>query len=122
MTTVKAVGGVVAVLASIMVVVAILMYPAGDAAPGPASTVTGAHYTKPNYFGCLSKDDFHFLASLFVQRDLNAAGEFMFLHNCIPFPENRKVYIMDTAFEGLMKIRFEGETEAWWTNVEAVAY
>jgi hypothetical protein len=139
MDTVKAVAGVGAFLAFTIVIAAALMerkepndykaqdqyptYPAGNSATTPAPRVIGEHYTKPNYPGCPSKDDFDLLAKLFVQQDLDAANRFRFLHNCIPLPENRKVYIMDTAlFDGLIEIRFEGETEAWWTNVEAVTH
>lgn len=78
-----------------------------------------------NWFGCTSRDYFEKLVGYAVEKDKEAftkaltAG--LLAGTCTTFKNGEVVYITDTAiFSGLVKVRRKGETQEYWTNIEAV--
>jgi len=77
------------------------------------------------WFGCSDREYFEKLIGYAVDKDNEAfkralaAG--VVADNCTLFKNGEAVYTVDTAvFSGLVKVRRKGETQEYWTNLEAV--
>jgi hypothetical protein len=76
-------------------------------------------------FGCSDRDYLDKLAGYAVQKDKKAFSQGLaaglLSGVCTMFKEGEEVYLADTAiFSGLVKVRRKGETQEYWTNLEAV--
>lgn len=81
--------------------------------------------TSENYFGCVNKDDFEKAVKYAVERDAEAFGQFLSAGLatglCTTFEKGQAVYVEQSAmFSGTVKVRPQGETASYWTNLEAV--
>jgi tetratricopeptide (TPR) repeat protein len=89
------------------------------------SSGQGSLISGDNWFGCTNRDYFNKLVGYSVQRDEAAFTNALIagLHNgtCTMFKNGEVVYIADTAiFSGGVKVRRKGETQEYWTNLEAI--
>lgn len=78
-----------------------------------------------DWIGCRDRAYHDRLVSYSVQKDLEAfrralaAG--IMSGMCVEFTPNERVFVTDTAiFSGLVRVRREGETREYWTNLEAL--
>ena len=76
-------------------------------------------------FGCSDRDYFDKLVGYAVQKDNDAFSQGLaagiLAGTCTMFKVGESVYITDTAiFSGLVEVRRKGETQEYWTNLEAV--
>lgn len=76
------------------------------------------------YFGCLDRSYYEKIARYAADHDENAWRKALmdgyYSDRCVPFKEGETVFIESTAvLSGLMKIRREGETNEYWTVIEA---
>ncbi|TMD06890.1 MAG: hypothetical protein E6J01_06780 [Chloroflexi bacterium] len=92
----------------------------------PATSTDGPkHISGSQWFGCSDREYFEKLVGYAVDKDNEAfkrglaAG--VVAGNCTLFKNGEAVYTVDTAiFSGLVKVRRRGETQEYWTNLEAV--
>jgi len=89
-----------------------------------SSTSGEKHIVSDNYFGCEDRTQFEKIGSYAVNHDqqafTQALDEGLVDGSCVMFTSNETVYLTDTAlFSGLIKVRPQGETQEYWTNVEA---
>lgn len=99
-----------------------------SAAPSsPQRVDQGAHQAVSggSWFGCSDRDYFSRLTNYAVQEDEQAFSQALAAGlvsgTCTKFRDGEKVYIMDSAiFSGLVRVRREGETMEYWTNLETV--
>lgn len=87
---------------------------------GVAQTVTGS-----TWFGCSDREQFEKLVGYQVDRDRDAfmAGltSGVISGSCVMFKDGERVFMTDTAmFSGPVRVRRQGETQEFWTNIEAV--
>lgn len=92
----------------------------------PALPVGQFRVEKGNWIACQSKEDKSKITGYIVDQDKQAYERFLVPRilngQCTVFEGGEVVYLEDTAiFSGLMKIRKRGETDAYWTNIEARA-
>lgn len=78
-----------------------------------------------SWFGCVSKDQHGRLTSMAVSGDREAfkkgLGRAVLSGECVLFRSGQGVYLQDTSlFSGLVQVRPAGDSEAYWTNLEAV--
>ena len=78
-----------------------------------------------NWYACTDRDYFEKLVRYAVQKDNQAFAKALttglLVGTCTAFKNGEVVYIADTAiFSGLVKVRRKGETQEYWTNIEAV--
>ena len=90
-----------------------------------ASVGTNTHISGSSWYGCIDRRYFKKLTEYAVDRDEEAfktaltAG--LLSGACTLFRDGEIVYITDTAvLSGLVKVRRKGETEEYWTNIEAI--
>ena len=81
--------------------------------------ITGDHY-----FGCQDRDEFDKIISFAAQKDSEAFNAALWRDlatgQCTLFKNGETVFLTDTAiFHGLIQLRRKGETEEYWTNLEA---
>jgi hypothetical protein len=99
---------------------------ASSTSSSPAvSTGQDKQIADSNRFGCTDRDYFEKLVSYAVQKDNNAFSQGLaagiLAGTCAMFKAGEAVYITDTAiFSGLVEVRRRGETQEYWTNLEAV--
>lgn len=90
------------------------------------SVPSGAHrISGDGWFGCSDRDYFDKLIGYVVDKDTEAfrkaLSDGVLVGNCSVFENGESVYLIDTAIlSGLVKIRRQGETQEFWTNIEAV--
>ncbi|MBS1766023.1 MAG: hypothetical protein JST05_01280 [Acidobacteria bacterium] len=94
-------------------------------AESPHSASTRKHIVGTSWFGCRDRDDLSKLISYAAQGDREAfsrgLAEGVADGQCTVFKDGEEVVLTDTAiFSGLVKVRRVGDTEEWWTNIEAV--
>jgi hypothetical protein len=75
--------------------------------------------------GCSDRDYLDKLAGYAAEKDEKAFSQGLaaglLSGVCTMFKEGEEVYLADTAiFSGLVKVRRKGETQEYWTNLEAV--
>lgn len=95
--------------------------------PSPPAVTTGQdkQIADDHRFGCSDRDYFEKLVSYAVQKDNEAFSQGLaagiLAGACTMFKTGEAVYITDTAiFSGLVEVRRKGETQEYWTNLEAV--
>lgn len=111
---------------------------AAKSAPASANSVTSSddtsesengvktyHISSEDYFGCVNKDDFEKAVKYAVERDAEAFQQFLgaglATGLCTTFEKGQIVYVEHSAlFSGAVKVRPQGETASYWTNLEAV--
>lgn len=78
-----------------------------------------------SWYGCKDREYHSKLTQYAVQKDSEAfkralaAG--LLTGQCTAFKAGETVYVADTAiFSGLVKVRRRGQTDEFWTNIEAV--
>lgn len=76
-------------------------------------------------FGCTDRAYFEKIIGYAVQNDKSAFSQAIaagiLAGTCTMFKDGEEVYLADTAiFSGLVKVRRKGQTEEYWTNLEAV--
>ncbi|MFC5846742.1 hypothetical protein [Deinococcus petrolearius] len=75
-------------------------------------------------YGCLRQEDFAQIIHYAAQGDratyVNALAENFASGACRGFAAGQRVFVEDRSLVGLARIRPEGETAAWWTNMEAI--
>jgi hypothetical protein len=76
-------------------------------------------------FGCSDREYFERLVGYAVQKDNQAFSQGLaaglLAGTCTMLKAGESVYITDTAiFSGLVEVRRKGETQEFWTNLEAV--
>jgi hypothetical protein len=86
---------------------------------------TGHWVSGDGWFGCSDRDYFEQIIRYAVDQDTEAFTEAIadgiLAGNCTLFENGEPVYLIDTAIlSGLVKIRRQGETQEFWTNIEAV--
>jgi hypothetical protein len=79
-----------------------------------------------NQFGCASREHFQKIIEYAAQKDSvavsNALGVAVVNGDCVLFKADEPVFLSDTAiFSGLVKVRRPGDTQEYWTNIEAVS-
>jgi hypothetical protein len=88
-------------------------------APARRNVISG------EWYGCVSRDQFEKLTRYAVQKDAEAfkrglAGG-IFEGTCVMFTDSEAVVVVESAMlSGMLKVRRAGQTEEYWTNVEAV--
>jgi hypothetical protein len=99
----------------------------GGAGPSRSSVSNGLEkrISGDNWFGCTARDYFEKLVGYAVQKDNEAFAKALttglLSGTCTRFKNGEVVYIANTAlFSGLVKVRRKGETQEYWTNIEAV--
>jgi len=78
-----------------------------------------------NWFGCTDREYFKEIVGYAVDQDNQAFQQALaagiYSGICILFNNGETVYLTDTAiFSGLVRIRRQGETQEYWTNIEAI--
>jgi len=78
-----------------------------------------------NYIGCQSREYRDKLTKYAVDKDIEAFKKAVAVGvnygECTVFDSGEKVFEMDTAaFSGMVKVRREGGTKEFWTNIEAI--
>jgi len=78
-----------------------------------------------SFFGCSDRSVCQKLVEYAVDKDnqafKQALGAELLTGGCRMFQRGESVFIADTAiFSGLVKVRRRGETEEYWTAMEAV--
>lgn len=78
-----------------------------------------------NWFGCTDRDYFEKLISYAVDKDNQAfqqgLSDGLYSGVCTTFVSGETVHITDTAIlSGMIKVRRQGDTIEYWTNIEAV--
>ena len=91
------------------------------AVAGETKRIKGDHR-----FGCSDREYFEKLVSYAVQDDNTAFSQGLaaglLAGTCTMFSVGEEVYITDTAiFSGLVEVRKKGQTQEFWTNLEAVS-
>lgn len=89
------------------------------------STSKNKRISGNNWFGCTDRKYFNKLVEYVVQQDEYAFNQAfaagLLTGICTKFKNGEIVYIVDTAiFSGLVKVRRRGQTNEYWTNIEAV--
>jgi len=102
----------------------------GIAAQPPAAGNNQAHpanekiISGDGFFGCVSKEYEKSLVGYAVENDREAyrsalqAG--IFAGTCTVFKKGEVVYLEDVSLPGLIRVRRKGQTQAYWTIIEAV--
>jgi hypothetical protein len=77
-----------------------------------------------NAWGCADRDTFERLIGYIVDHDMDAfksgLSTEMLNGNCVWLQKGTAVFLSDTAImHGLVKIRPQGDTSEYWTNMEA---
>ncbi len=96
-----------------------------QAATSPGRTASGAHIINgDSWFGASSKELFEKLVQYSVQGDSAAFGKLMtaglLTGETTMFKNGEEVLLADTAiFSGMIKVRRKGDTQEYWTNIEA---
>ena len=83
------------------------------------------HITGNNWYGCNSKEYFKKLVGYSADNDRQAFEdaliEGMLYGDCTIFDYNEQVFLLKSElFSGMVKIRRQGETQEYWTYMEAV--
>lgn len=83
------------------------------------------HIKSDNYIGCIEKDEYSRLVKLAASGDTEAFGKAVaqdvMLGTAIIFQKGQSVYLEDTAmWEGMIKVRLQGEATGYWTAMEAI--
>jgi len=93
----------------------------------PPSTPTSSVWkiSGDSWFGCSNREDFEKITGYAVDNDAQAFQQALaagiYSGSCTFLKNGQVVYITDTAiFSGLIKVRLQGETQEFWTNLEAV--
>lgn len=78
-----------------------------------------------SWYGCQDRDYHSRLTQYAVQKDSEAfkraLATGLLTGQCTAFKAGETVYVADTAiFSGLVKVLRRGQTEEFWTNIEAV--
>ncbi len=78
-----------------------------------------------HWFGCTSREYFSKLGDLAVSGDEEAYRQALIIGltagTCTTFKAGEVVYLIDAGlFSGVAKVRRAGETQEYWTNMEAV--
>jgi hypothetical protein len=103
--------------------------PKGDSNPSSSTVAVATNEDKrisgDSRFGCSDRDYFEKLVGYAVQNDKqafsNALAAGILAGTCTMFRDGDEVYVADTAImSGLIKVRRKGQTEEYWTNLEAV--
>jgi hypothetical protein len=99
---------------------------ATGSAGGDTDTIQPRTIVGDSRFGCVDRDFFEKLGSYAAEKDnaafSNALGTAVLNGDCVFFKADEPVYLADTAiFSGLVKVRRPGETEEYWTNMEALS-
>jgi opacity protein-like surface antigen len=79
-----------------------------------------------NHFDCVNKEDFKKLVGYAVDGDTAAFEKELsyelLMGMATTFKDGESVYLEDTdIWSGLVQVRPAGETQAYWTNIEAVS-
>jgi len=98
---------------------------AGPASPPAVTTGEDKQISGDHRFGCSDREYFDKLVGYAVQKDTDAFSKGLaagiLAGTCTMFKAGESVYITDTAiFSGLVEVRRRGETQEYWTNLEAV--
>lgn len=119
------VGTVMKHFASLLLLAALLCLAVGSNDSPSVSSGQEKRISGDHWFGCTDREYFDKLVGYAVQKDNKAfkkalaAG--LVLGTCTIFKNGEVVYITDTAISsGLVKVRRKGETQEYWTNIEAV--
>ncbi len=77
------------------------------------------------WFGCLSRETHASIASMAASGDTEAFTRALrraiVAGDCIFFRDRQEVHVTDTGFlSGVIQVRPAGQTDAYWTNLEAV--
>jgi len=83
------------------------------------------HISGDSWFGCSNKEEFSKISGYLIKKDqqafTNAMTRGIQNGSITLFKDGETVFVEDTAiFSGLIKIRRNGETIEYWTNIEAV--
>ena len=90
------------------------------------STISGQRtITGDDYIGAIARADHDRLTNYAIQQDLDAFRSFLnaglLAGTLTEFNQGERVFVADTAIlSGLVKVRRQGETVEYWTNIEAV--
>jgi hypothetical protein len=79
----------------------------------------------PNYFGCQDRDYYEKIVSYVAQKDKVAFNKALYsgfaTGDCVMFRSGEPIFLTDVAiFHGLSKVRRKGDTQEYWTSMEAV--
>ncbi|MGA3114820.1 MAG: hypothetical protein ABSF90_10370 [Syntrophobacteraceae bacterium] len=73
------------------------------------------HFTKEGCVACLTKEDIDRFAVIVTQKDWGAVQKMLLSFDCISYPIDSPVYIMESPGFIKVKIRIKGSTEGLWT-------
>jgi len=112
---------------SVIIITILITLAMGSSDSGGSSVTPGVgtiSYTG-RYVGCISREDHRKLTNYVVQKDKKAYERYLLAGlaagTCTVFEKGESVYVVETAvFSGLVKVRRKGETQEYWTNIEAV--
>ena len=90
----------------------------------PAYARTTYHINGSTWFGCADQEDFKKISGYRYDGDkeafVKALTEGIYAGTATVFKDGEPVYLEDTAiWSGLVELRRPGETQAYWTNIEA---
>ena len=95
--------------------------------PSPNSSGSGTvrRINGNDRIGCISEDNYKELLGYAVEEDMQAFSRALLAAQlrgqCVVFAAGEAVYLTDTAiFSGLIQVRRQGDTNKYWTAVEAV--
>jgi hypothetical protein len=91
-----------------------------------ASYAQSQRITGGPWFGCLDKEVHSKISKIGVSGDKEAFKKVLLgalmAGACVQLKSGQSVYLEDTSiFSGLVKLRPQGETSGYWTNIEAVS-
>jgi hypothetical protein len=92
----------------------------GDSSPEDARAAAkkknpALHFTKEKCIACFTQDSLQKLGIMISQEDWQAAQNMLSSLNCIQYPVNSLVYIMESPGYFVVKIRAKGDLEGLWT-------
>jgi len=97
----------------------------GASSPPAVSAGEDKRISGDHRFGCSDREYFDKLIGYAVQKDNDAFSQGLasgiLAGSCTMFKAGESVYLTDTAIlSGLVEVRRKGETQEYWTNLEAV--
>jgi hypothetical protein len=76
--------------------------------------------TRSGYIACVSRDDFRRQTQILVSGDRQAWSRFLQNSSCFPLRAGMRVHV-ESAGLAVVRLRPEGSTSSFYTNIEAIS-
>ena len=70
------------------------------------------------FIGCAAKEDYTSAFRMMTVDDWEGVARLVASGRCTRLEKGTTVYMEDSTFTGLIRVRPRGETRSWWTGVE----